>query len=292
MLLILVALVGAHGFIGEQSGLRAAHLWVQNTAIPDFDAETSAGMAEPQPERAIRDLHGKAYQAFVQLGEFTGGAIGPTPDVDTADPRGPAEIGSQRAPMMAPKKPMSRKQFAINAIVFWLSWTVVAVLMANFVYKRQLVEQDLAMKSDPVYDMENGHFGCMEDPQSCFYSCCCPQIRWADTLSQAGFMSFWAAFSFMTILILLNIFSFGKGAFGIWSALAFLYYRQQLRSKLELPHHDMKTCAIDCCFGLWCACCLIAQEARTVKSAYEAGHEAFVPFETQVKNEKAEKEEA
>merc|ERR1712032_1774965 len=166
---------------------------------------------------------------------------------------------------------------AFKGIISWAIWTVLAVFIAMFVHKPEVPEEDKSAKADPEYDMENGHFGCLEDLEGCVCSCCCPAVKWAYTMSHAGLMNYWGAFMLLSVLLLLNTLTYGRAYWGLFVWIPLLAYRQQLRKKLEMPFCDLRTIVLDCLYSFFCPCCLIAQEARAVKSAHLSGHEGVVP---------------
>merc|ERR1719498_347116 len=128
------------------------------------------------------------------------------------------------------------------------------------------VEVDRSKTSE---DWSSGLFACFSDLPICFWSCCCPCIRWADTVHKMGFMEFWPAFSlFLSLLILYwGLSPFGVG-FLIWLGFCCLCvtYRHRMREQFQMnDRHDFafaEDLAIYCC----CSPCAIAQEARHVNT--------------------------
>jgi Cys-rich protein (TIGR01571 family) len=121
-----------------------------------------------------------------------------------------------------------------------------------------------------------GHFQCMQDSNICICSFCCFGLRWADTISLAGFLSFWTALCCISAMAFLNA-ATTYVMVGFFTTLLMLYFRHQLRTKLGVESWSLSTCCFDFFYLCCCPCCAIAQEARIVKEAIEAGEEAFVP---------------
>lgn len=117
-----------------------------------------------------------------------------------------------------------------------------------------------------------------EDLQLCGMACCCPAIRWADTMSspKVAFpeqeewgiykehtgLSFWKALTMIVVLAFLGPWTLQLTTIILLGVL--VYYRQKLRvifnhspGGRSYPHD----CLILCC----CTCCTIVQEAREVE---------------------------
>lgn len=168
----------------------------------------------------------------------------------------------------------------IQALISWVLFMIIALIVVHTCYKRGLPnEKDDDFKGNAKHTLESGHFGCFEDSYICFCSCCCMAIRWSDTISHAGLHAFWTAFALFALFGLLNDFTYGGFFFGIFTCALMTYCRQQLREKFGLPHFDVATVVIDCCYICWCPCCAVAQEARAVKEAYLAGKPQLEPAE-------------
>lgn len=91
------------------------------------------------------------------------------------------------------------------ALMTWCIWLTLTLLVYAVAYPhRGRPEQERAGSSDPQKVMSDGHFHCLLDYQVCIWACCCPSLRWADTVSLSGFASFWVAFAAFSVLSLLN----------------------------------------------------------------------------------------
>jgi Cys-rich protein (TIGR01571 family) len=100
----------------------------------------------------------------------------------------------------------------------------------------------------------------------CLLSCCCPAIRWADTISavKVGIMPFWPA-----LILALSLFLLGPITAGLTTAafsLIAIFVRQRLRLYFEHEPNKPTTLVLDC--FAWCCCfqcCALIQEAREVE---------------------------
>lgn len=109
-------------------------------------------------------------------------------------------------------------------------------------------------------------FACKSDHASIwFWSCCCPCIRWADTVAEMGYMRQVVALSIWIFLTVGNSFLMGAGTL-ILIALG-AYYRTRLRASWGLPDNTCSDVVAWCC----CMPCAIAQEARHVERARSLG---------------------
>eukprot|EP00927_Polykrikos_kofoidii_P079219 TRINITY_DN75_c0_g1_i1.p1 TRINITY_DN75_c0_g1~~TRINITY_DN75_c0_g1_i1.p1 ORF type:complete len:270 (+),score=32.90 TRINITY_DN75_c0_g1_i1:73-882(+) len=114
-------------------------------------------------------------------------------------------------------------------------------------------------------------FACLEEPRLCLASCCLLPYRWADTIRMAGFLPFSQALVLCLGSLLLCSY---LPLLSIVFVLLLVYYRQQLRAKFTIKSSSCGTVTEDCCTAVFCTCCLVAQEARQVEYAYQAGHPA------------------
>lgn len=104
-------------------------------------------------------------------------------------------------------------------------------------------------------------FGCFGDIPMCVLGCCCPVLRWADTVSQPKLLSFWKAFFIFFILILLHVYTFGIST--LLAMAVGVYYRQRLRSHYGMSDsRTLATICIDLLAWTFCQPCAIIQEAR------------------------------
>eukprot|EP00929_Paragymnodinium_shiwhaense_P011502 TRINITY_DN11728_c0_g2_i1.p1 TRINITY_DN11728_c0_g2~~TRINITY_DN11728_c0_g2_i1.p1 ORF type:complete len:309 (+),score=70.08 TRINITY_DN11728_c0_g2_i1:76-1002(+) len=106
-----------------------------------------------------------------------------------------------------------------------------------------------------------------------FWACCCPGIRWSDTVSniKVRFLKFWVALAVFLFVSLL-----AGGVAGPWVAGIFgfvvlglgVYYRQQLRGALGHSKGTLKTITLDILAWSCCPCCAIVQEAKEVEYVF------------------------
>jgi len=110
----------------------------------------------------------------------------------------------------------------------------------------------------------------MSDPNLCVVGCCCPWLRWADTMDRHGYMSYWkaffATFCFMLLLITVceSIYDVPYIAVAIYisNALLGVFYRQKLRDHFLKESGTFKSLVKDCYAWFLCQPCAIIQEAR------------------------------
>jgi Cys-rich protein (TIGR01571 family) len=176
-------------------------------------------------------------------------------------------------------KEFDTAKWRMELLLTWAIWLVLCGLIYFTCYrnevpipKRQVtyIPDDKQQRLEDLF--QKGHFRCFEDSNICICSFFFPGLRWSDTTSQAGFMSFWLAFASFFTLMLLNCLILLE-MYSLFTLVLILYFRHQLRAKLDLEAWNFNTCLRDCCFICFCPCCAIAQEARVVKEAIEMGHE-------------------
>lgn len=158
----------------------------------------------------------------------------------------------------------------LYGIVYWAAVSMAAFMAASFWIRGDVPKFDDQSLANPEETFLHGHFSCLSDRQTCVSTIFCPAVRWANNLHAAGLMSFWIAFCLLTACFLPTIFLLTS----LFVVVPLTYSRQRLRDKLGLPSGN-ETYATDCCFALWCPCCLIAQEARVINEAYATGHMAM-----------------
>lgn len=191
---------------------------------------------------------------------------------------------SPKQPIYVQDKPLSLKQYMIEILITWIIWAVLAVVAYFCCYRPMspLPERKVHLSHSSAAEVSQhleklfstGHFQCMQDSGICIFSFLCPSLRWADTTSLAGQMSFWAAFATFISVSFVNCISTGT-IYGLFTTFLILHFRHKLREKLGMQSWTFLTCCGDCCFICWCPCCAIAQEARIVKDAIELGDDRF-----------------
>lgn len=111
-------------------------------------------------------------------------------------------------------------------------------------------------KRVPEDDFGVGLFTCFSDVKLCLFACCCPCLRWADTVDRAGLLKYWVAFTVFAVLIILSPYTYGIT--GIVLALVCFGYRQRLRRKYNVAPNNVQ----DCLAYFFCGTCAVVQEAR------------------------------
>lgn len=154
-----------------------------------------------------------------------------------------------------------------------------------------------ATEKDALKEWKYGLFDCPGqeldgDTEMFLWSCCCPGIRWADSVSkmgvgilgaEAGHDSFWRAFWCMTAFYFLFYLPIAGSFVSICMAIFAAHYRQQMRSRFEFPEEQQGKVMMDCLSYLCCLPCTIAQDARQVRSACIVGHPCIVLHDKEVK---------
>jgi Cys-rich protein (TIGR01571 family) len=117
-----------------------------------------------------------------------------------------------------------------------------------------------------------GLFGCHNDLRTTVFTCCCPALRWADTLDKAKpnttpIIRYWVGIAVQAGLIFLTclLFPFLIMWAPIWIAVN-VYFRQQLRMRYDITSRTCQTFAEDIFAWTCCACCANVQEARQVEA--------------------------
>lgn len=114
-----------------------------------------------------------------------------------------------------------------------------------------------------------------EFPGICFWSCLCPGIRWADTMSKLGIHKFWPAFWFLTVLYCISFIPLATIPCFVIVVSYMTYHRQKFREKFNFDDQGGSSCVKDCFTYCLCMCCAVAQEARHSRQACLAAHPAI-----------------
>jgi len=156
--------------------------------------------------------------------------------------------------------------------IFWRGvWdTIFAILFVPWFYKRRTVPK-FDGKPNPTAEINTGLFKCFDDPYVAAISCCCPGVRWADSIAMTGAAGDWGVGNVVTFWTLFMVFQAGFYLSKCMGPLALLimpvmmsYFRQQIRSILQMHSYTFDTIFTDFIYALFCQCCFIAQEARVV----------------------------
>lgn len=167
----------------------------------------------------------------------------------------------------------------IVSFTVWLAFYVMAAVYYHHNVRHfeppdmKKVNEESFANYDDFKKWTTGLFECQQHPGICFWSCCCPGIRWSDTASRVGIHPFWPAFICTTALHIL-------GLLPVATTFVFLivvgyatYHRQEIRNTFGF--HEQGEYVKDCCSYFWCFWCTIAQDARQSRDAMIAGHPAI-----------------
>uniref|UniRef100_A0A7S1AJP5 Copper transporter n=1 Tax=Noctiluca scintillans TaxID=2966 RepID=A0A7S1AJP5_NOCSC len=155
---------------------------------------------------------------------------------------------------------------AHRSLLVW--WTLSAavhsliILAFAFVYNRYRIT--LAFKPGKgAHDQGKFRFGlfdCFNSSQLCLLGCCCPCLRWPDTVDKVmRWPSYWLL---VAVMILESVFDgLCHGLLGLLFVLFGCYMRQRMRSKYQMENTS-GIMVLD--LLAWCCCtpCAIVQEAR------------------------------
>lgn len=143
---------------------------------------------------------------------------------------------------------------------------IVLVCCCGFCYLRIKGDMlnDWGSNRLPTDGFSDNIWACKTDSKNlsiCCWSCFCPCIRWADTISEMGYLRFPVALAIWIFLCVGNSFLMGLGSLILIGLGA--YFRIKLRASWGLQSNT----AMD--IFNWCCCipCVVAQEARHVERA-------------------------
>lgn len=105
-----------------------------------------------------------------------------------------------------------------------------------------------------------GLFEFFSDRNLCIIGCCCPFLRWSDTVDRQGLLSFWKAFLATFLLLLLHLYTYGISDIAL--VLLGITYRQKLRSRFLIESGTSTSLLNDCLVWTCCQPCAIIQEAH------------------------------
>jgi len=177
---------------------------------------------------------------------------------------------------------MSKSEI-FGTFVIWLIlyFSVAAYYQTNVRYYAPPAKQDKVEKSQEnnFKDHEQFRFGlfeCFKHGDVAFWSCCCPGIRWADTMSKLGIMRFWPAFCFLTSLYCLSFIPIATICCYLVVVGYMAYHRQELRAKFNFEDQGTGACVSDCFTYMFCMSCAVAQDALQTREATRVDHPAIV----------------
>lgn len=192
----------------------------------------------------------------------------------------------------------------LEMIITVTIWMILYAAMAAYYHNYVLTEPAPEASAEELETREHyadfrrwksDLFSCSEDWPICFWSVCCPGIRWADTMSEIGIHKYWSAFALFTSLYFIAMIPYATWLCWIISTSYCVYHRQEFRHKFGFEEQGGKSILTD--FGTYCCCawCAIAQEARMVKDACRVNHPVIAREEwktTARSSARSEKEEA
>lgn len=164
----------------------------------------------------------------------------------------------------------------IAVVCTMFAWVIVATICAWYYHKHKEIpmrDSSVELDESSFKEFKFGLFACLETPEICLLSCCCPAIRWSYTMSLMSFLGFWLAFA---IVIGLEFLGHVTQEFLIYAVMACIMsgFRQELRQKFNMAKQGGFTYAEDCMVYFCCMFCAVTQEARHVEEAFKAGHPA------------------
>jgi len=159
--------------------------------------------------------------------------------------------------------PAARQESMLMGTLIYLLFGV----LCAFLYKlaRQRSPKTFTPEARPhVFPSEVGFsfglFDCFADAKLCVIGCCCPFLRWADTVDQKKLLPYWRAFVMMFSLLLLHIYTWGLSDLVV--VILGVYYRQKLRRQFMIESGTPKSLLNDSLAWLCCQPCAVIQEAR------------------------------
>lgn len=150
---------------------------------------------------------------------------------------------------------------------------VVLVLIVAYIYRLRAPELRAPGGLESTEEWAYGLCDCRdlgEDARICGLSCCCPAIRWADTISdeKVARLSFWQGLALVLLLVFLGPFT-GEASLCVLLCIC-VYYRQQLRKVFGHSPFSAQSYFFDFITYCCCSCCAIVQEAREVEKVRRA----------------------
>lgn len=164
---------------------------------------------------------------------------------------------------MPEKTPMQTYSWTYLLIGFTVY--LVLVLAVGFAYTKFQSDAPLSdIRFLPKDGFSDAIYSCGSNWTICCWACCCPCLRWGDTVSKVGYMSFWIGVVLWAILFFVNGLSAGLA----WPVIGLLgaFFRYKLRLHYGFPANCITH--IQDLVAWWCCVpCAIAQEARHVDRA-------------------------
>jgi len=169
---------------------------------------------------------------------------------------------------------LSGWEIVINVVVGLLLLILFGYLYKEHKYTHMMDagwDENMGGASTLDNEWKYAFWDCFATPKMCFIACCCPAIRWADSMDMANQLSFWVAVSMWWVVSLFNLYVGFLFAFvsGILGAI----YRQKIRAIFKIESGTPKTIALDFFAYCCCPCVPIVQEGRTLEAAKKTDHQ-------------------
>jgi len=175
---------------------------------------------------------------------------------------------------------MNSGEIFVTFVLWFILYALLAFYYHNYVLYYQPVNEDREKEEERIHfkdfqEFKSGLFDCTTGPGIMFWSCCCPGIRWADTMSKLNIHRFWPGFWLMTGLYAIGFIPLCTLVCFSIVVVYMTYHRQEFRKKFEFEEQGGATVFTDCLTYCFCMCCAVAQEARHTRQATVCGHPAI-----------------
>lgn len=180
---------------------------------------------------------------------------------------------------------MNTGEMFLSFVVWLILYALMAAYYHNNVRFYAEVDEDMRKEEEAkganifedFKDFRSGLCGCNQYLGITFWACCCPNIRWADTMSKLNIHDFWKGFWLLTAVSCIMWFPLCTPLCFISMVGYMTYHRQEFRTKFEFYEQGGPTVATDCLAYTCCMPCAVAQEARHTRDACHVGHPAIRP---------------
>lgn len=178
---------------------------------------------------------------------------------------------------------MNSGEIFVTFVLWFILYALLAFYYHNYVLYYQPVNEDREKEEERIHfkdfqEFKSGLFDCTTGPGITFWSCCCPGIRWADTMGKLDIHEYWTAFWGLFLVCCIAFIPFCT--FVCFAAVVgyMTYHRQEFRKKFSFDEQGGSTLLTDCATYCCCMCCAVAQEARHTREACIVGHPAIKPI--------------
>lgn len=198
--------------------------------------------------------------------------------------RAPALARSAESFEQTARSTAEKAQRQGGGLALLLEIALVATFAYFYLQNRELPGYNPKGESPDLQDWSSHWYDCFSNMEFCLMGCCCPCIRWAETISLVkNMLPFWTAFLIFFLLMLVSEIP-SIGIFGqIAMVVVLVSYRQQLRESLNFREQGGNTMFTDCLLYCFCMPCTVIQEAKHVELALQQGHpQVFAPEDRKV----------